>query len=310
VPIACGSLVLGKKLKLRRYSLKRQIEADMNSNLMFRFEPDYLNNLALKYREAYSQASPFSHIIIDDFLPEYLLDNILEEFPKVHSIDWQKFDEPAEKKLASKDELQMGNNTRLLLYQFNSSGFINFLEKLTGIDGIIPDPHFEGGGIHQIERGGYLKIHVDFNRHRKLRLDRRLNLLLYLNKNWKEEYGGHIEFWDKDITRCEQKILPIFNRCVIFNTTEFSYHGHPEPLTCPEGQTRKSLALYYYSNGRPDEETSNDHSTLFQARPGEKFLQKKPSGVAVKAVLKKLFPPILIDARNYLGNMQQFKNTK
>ncbi len=279
----------------------------MNSNLMFRFAPDYLRNLAIKHCEAYSQAKPFPHIIIDDFLPESLLNSILDEFPKAHSIEWQKFDAPNEKKLASKDELQMGDTTRLLLYQLNSSVFMNFLEELTGIDGIIPDPHFEGGGIHQIERGGYLKMHVDFNRQSKLRLDRRLNLLIYLNKNWQEEYGGQLEFWDKDMTRCEKKVLPIFNRCVIFTTTDFSYHGHPEPLTCPEGQTRKSLALYYYSNGRPEEETLNQHSTLFQARPGESLLQEKPSGVALKAVLKKLLPPIVIDARDYLGNMRQFK---
>lgn len=274
---------------------------------LFQISPDYLKDLAFKYREAYSQAQPFPHIVIDDFLPESILENILNEFPKVSSIDWQKFDNSAEKKLASKVELQMGDATRLLLYQLNSSVFINFLEQLTGIDGIISDPHFEGGGLHQIERGGYLKMHVDFNRHSKLRLDRRLNLLIYLNKNWKEEYGGHLELWDKDMTRREKKILPIFNRCVIFNTTDYSYHGHPEPLTCPEGQTRKSLALYYYSSGRPAEELSNTHSTLFQSRPGEKLIQENPSGTRVKTVLKKLFPPILIDAGNYLRNMQQLK---
>lgn len=196
----------------------------------------------------------------------------------------------------------MGDTTRLLLYQLNSSVFIEFLENLTGINGIIPDPHLEGGGLHQIQRGGFLKMHVDFNWHSKLRLDRRLNLLIYLNKNWKEEYGGHLELWDKDMTRCEKKVLPIFNRCFIFNTSDFSYHGHPEPLTCPEGETRKSLALYYYSNGRPSEEISNFHSTVFQARLGEKFVREKSSGITVKTVLKKVVPPILIDAQNYLRN--------
>lgn len=274
----------------------------MSLNSLLQINPDYLKDLALKYRETYAQARPFPHIVIDDFLPEYILDSILNEFPKVGSIDWQKFENSAEKKLAYKHEMQMGDATRLLLYQLNSSGFIDFIESITGIDGIIPDPHFEGGGLHQIERGGYLKMHADFNRHNKLRLDRRLNLLIYLNKNWKEEYGGHLELWDKDMTQCEKKILPIFNRCVIFNTTAFSYHGHPEPLNCPEGQTRKSLALYYYSNGRPSEEISNAHSTLFLARPGEKLMKENTSGITVKTVLKKLVPPILIDAGNYLRN--------
>ncbi len=262
---------------------------------IFNFEPDYFNDLAVKYHEEYSLAQPFQHVVIDNFLPEFVLDNILDEFPKPGSINWGKFDNAAEKKLASKHEAQMGDMTRLLLYQFNSSVFINFLEVLTGIDGIIPDPHFEGGGLHQIERGGYLKLHVDFNRHSKLKLDRRLNLLLYLNKNWQSEYGGCLELWDKNMSQCEKKILPIFNRCVIFNTNDFSYHGHPDPLNCPEGQTRKSLALYYYSNGRPSEEISDTHSTIFQGRPGEKLKLPQESRMTVKTALKQLMPPILVD---------------
>ena len=273
----------------------------MNSTLMFRFDQDYLKKLAFKYREDYAQAKPFPHIVIDNFLPdESILDKILEEYPKAEDIDWQKFENKAEKKLANKHERYMGDYTRFLLYQFNSSTFISFLESLTGIDGIIPDPHFEGGGLHQIERGGYLKLHVDFNRNKKLRLDRRLNLLLYLNKDWKEEYGGYLELWDKDVTQCGKKILPIFNRLVIFTTTDFTYHGHPEPLTCPEGWTRKSLALYYYTNGRPAEEISEkEHSTIFQARPGEEIQQEK-SSMTARTVLKKLIPPILLDIGNSL----------
>lgn len=269
------------------------------SNLMY-LDPNYLNELAMKYRDAYANAHPFPHIVIDNFLPEPLLESILQEFPKVGSIEWQKFSNKAEKKLASRAELQMGDTTRFLLYQLNSSVFINFLENLTGINGLIPDPHFEGGGLHQIERGGYLKMHVDFNLHGKLKLDRRLNLLIYLNKNWQEEYGGHLQLWDEEMTRCEKKILPIFNRCVVFSTTDSSYHGHPDPLTCPEGETRKSLALYYYTNGRPEAKAEEGHSTLFQARPGEDVSDNPLSGLTAKTLLKKLVPPILIDAKNYL----------
>jgi Rps23 Pro-64 3,4-dihydroxylase Tpa1-like proline 4-hydroxylase len=278
------------------------VEDNMTSTLTFRLDSEYLKNLAVKYREDYQQAKPFPHIVIDNFLPEFVLDNILTEFPKAGDIDWQKFENKAEKKLANKHEKHMGDNTRSLLYQFNSSTFIEFLENITGIEGIIPDPHFEGGGLHQIERGGYLKMHVDFNRNNKLHLDRRLNLLLYLNKDWKEEYGGYLELWDKEITQCEKKILPVFNRLVIFTTTDFSYHGHPEPLTCPEGWTRKSLALYYYTNGRPAEEISGkEHYTIFQARPGED-LQEKTSGIKAKTILKKLIPPIIIEGLNTLKN--------
>lgn len=279
----------------------------MNTTTVSSLNQDYLNNLSTKYKQAYSQAQPFPHIVIDNFLSEYILENILKEFPQPGVIDWKQFDNATEKKLASTSELQMGEATRLLLYQLNSSIFINFLESLTGIEGIIPDPHFVGGGLHQIQRGGYLKIHADFNHHKKLHLDRRLNLLIYLNKNWQEKYGGHFEMWNAEMTRCEQKILPIFNRCVIFNTTDFSYHGHPHPLNCPAGATRKSLALYYYSNGRPPEEVSGKHSTLFKTNDREDLSVAPTSNLTIKNIFKKLTPPILLDAKSYLSNRNQSK---
>ncbi|MGL6343139.1 MAG: 2OG-Fe(II) oxygenase [Waterburya sp.] len=274
-----------------------------NTKTVFSFNPEYLEDLSTKYQQAYSQAHPFPHIVIDNFLPEYILDQILNEFPQPEQINWKQFDTTTEKKLASTSELQMGEATRLLLYNLNSSTFINFLESLTGIAGIIPDPHFVGGGLHQIQRGGYLKIHADFNHHRQLKLDRRLNLLIYLNKDWQEEYGGHFEMWNAEMTQCEEKILPIFNRCVIFNTTDFSYHGHPHPLNCPEERTRKSLALYYYSNGRPLTEASERHSTIFKTTETETTKVNLSLNFSVKNILKKLTPPIFLDAKNYLSNL-------
>ena len=119
-------------------------------------------------------------------------------------------------------------------------------------------------------------------------LDRRLNLILYLNKGWLEEYGGNLELWDRAMTRCERRILPIANRCVIFNTTDFSNHGHPDPLACPEGMTRKSMALYYFSNGRPTEEMSRVRGTEFAARPGERLRSEE-------SLAKRLVPPLVAD---------------
>ena len=240
------------------------------SRLLF-LDSNRLQELAHKLRGAYAEAEPFPHVVIDDLFSEEVLRAVIEEFPSPGSIDWNKFNNREERKLASTRETQMGDMTRLFLYQLNSSIFIDFLETLTGINGLIPDPHFWGGGLHQIERGGFLKIHADFNRHERLDLDRRLNLLLYLNEGWLEEYGGYLELWDRDMTQSVQKILPVFNRLVIFSTTDYSYHGHPDALECPDGQSRKSLALYYYSNGRPPEELSGDHGTLFKKRPNEKL---------------------------------------
>lgn len=275
----------------------------MDQRLEFIFDPVRMEKLADERRAHYAQAKPFPHIVMDNFLPEGVLRDVLMEFPEPKQADWIQYDDHAQSKLASKTEAQLGDNTRFLLYQFNSSVFINFLERLTSITGLIPDPHFTGGGLHQIKRGGFLKIHADFNRHPFLPLDRRLNLLLYLNEDWKEEYGGCLELWSRDMSECVVRIPPIFNRCVIFSTTDFSFHGHPDPLTCPEGQTRKSLALYYYSNGRPTEETSHGHDTLFQHRPGEAYgslLLGQPTQSKAKQTIKKLTPPIVIDAYRYL----------
>ncbi|MBI3306179.1 MAG: 2OG-Fe(II) oxygenase [Candidatus Omnitrophica bacterium] len=239
----------------------------------FFFDPDQLKSISWKYHPHYMSNPPFPHAVIDNFLPEWILDKVLAEFPGKDEIDWIHYQGAHELKLESKAENELGKATRHLIAQMNSSDFVNFLENLSGVEGLISDPHLFGGGLHQIERGGHLSVHADFNWHPRLKLDRRVNLLLYLNKNWKEEYGGHLELWDRGMTHCAQKILPIFNRCVIFNSSDFSFHGHPDPLDCPPGWTRKSLALYYYTQGRPDHEKNPAmHSTLWKKRPRDHWL--------------------------------------
>jgi len=257
----------------------------------------------------YVQGDPFPHIVIDNFIDTALLDKVLEEFPSTDKLNWREYNDDKQIKLACEDEMQFSPAARELIYYLNSGIFIKYLEGLTGISGIFADPHFRGGGYHQIKKGGCLKIHTDFNWYDKLQAHRRINLLLYLNKDWDEQYGGHLELWSKNMTKCHQKILPIFNRCVIFNTTDTSYHGHPAPLTCPDDMTRKSIALYYYSTTRQKEEISDPHTTLFKNRPEEiwnntlKDLHK--SGFVtnkIKSFIKKICPPIIIDCYKYLRN--------
>src|SRR5882762_8479776 len=174
-----------------------------------------MKELSASAHSSYINARPFPHIVFDDFFDPSLLDLVLVEFPQPGAIRWQHFDNEREIKLASASEASFGPATRLLLYHLNSITFLEFLSEVTGIASLIPDPSFEGGGLHQIVRGGKLAIHTDFNRHRNYNLDRRLNLLLYLNKDWRDEYGGHLQLWDRDMTRCEAKVLPLFNRVVI-----------------------------------------------------------------------------------------------
>ena len=229
-----------------------------------------LQELARQKREQYVSARPFPHVAIDDFLLEAECRELLEGFPQPGQIDWIRFDDATGRKLATPDPSRLSEAVRRVLQDFNSARFLGFLETLTGITGLIPDPYFEGGGLHQIARDGFLKVHADFNYHEKIRLNRRINVLLYLNENWDESWGGHLELWDRSMEHCVTRILPVYNRCVVFSTTDWSYHGHPDPLQCPQGITRKSIALYYYTNGRPEEEVSDAHSTLYQHRPQER----------------------------------------
>jgi len=228
-----------------------------------------------RYRDRFASAQPFPHVVIDDVLPVAVLERVLDELPRREDWDdhddWNSADRADAVKLSIPNDWDLGPTTRHLLNQFNSAVFVHFLERLTAIEGLLPDPYYFGGGLHQIERGGFLKIHADFNIHHRLHVDRRLNALLYLNPDWQDEWGGHLELWDSTMEHAVERIAPVFNRMVIFATTDTSFHGHPDPLTCPVGVRRRSLALYYYTNGRPEHEQSAPHSTLHQVRPGEDF---------------------------------------
>lgn len=252
-----------------------------------------LERLANEKAEEYKNNKPFPYIYFDDFLPLEAAEAALRDFPEPKELSWNQFNNPNERKLFFNVVEKLPAADRDVLYFLNSRPMLQFLETLTGIEGLIPDPYFGGGGLHQIKPGGKLGVHADFNHHPKLNLDRRINVLIYLNKEWKEEYGGHFELWDREMTAAQQKILPLFNRCAIFNTTSWSYHGHPTPLSCPPDRTRKSIATYYYSNGRPEEEVSAHHSTLFMQRPGE---NDKPQTSMFMNFVRAVTPPIVADA--------------
>ena len=223
-----------------------------------------LNFDARDLHARYISADPFPHIVVDGLFDDADLDAVLREFPSPDAMHWTRFDNPLEKKLGYfYASSTISKTVRDFLEAMNGFEMLLWLEALTGIEGLIPDPYFGGGGLHQIEPGGFLKVHADFNVHPKLKLDRRLNMLIYLNKEWREEYGGQLELWDRDGKTCRKKILPTFNRTVVFSTTDTSFHGHPHPLTSPPGITRKSVSLYYYTAGRPADERSVPHDTLF-----------------------------------------------
>lgn len=257
-----------------------------------------LLEVAKQHKDQYNSADPFPNISFQQFFNPTVLDQILEEFPDLEKKGDIKFNTPNEVKLATKGERRFGPVTKQFVHFLNSEPFLMFLQELTGIEEkLMPDPYFEGGGFHQTKRGGFLKIHADFNKHKATKLDRRLNILIYLNKEWKEEYGGHFELWNRDMTHCVKKVAPEFNTLAMFTTTDFSYHGLPTPLNCPPDRSRKSIALYYYSNGRPAEEINHgleEHNTLFVARKGDDdSMRRYNSKQRIKDLIKDFVPPIV-----------------
>lgn len=215
----------------------------------------------------YQNAEPFPHIVIDSLLDPKILREALADFPEVEGKEFFDRDQERFKFQFSPEEISAGL-LRNLLIEFNSQAFLVFLEEMTGIEGLIADHFFTGGGLHETRRTGHLGIHADFNVHERLNLERRLNLLVYLNDDWDESYGGALELWDRQMTKCEVKVAPIMARAVVFNTTLDSYHGHPDPLTCPDGKTRRSMATYYYTAPLDGIASLPKRTTAFQTRPG------------------------------------------
>jgi hypothetical protein len=248
-----------------------------------------LYRLAEEGSTAYNNATPHAHCVFDDVFPPAILKNVIAEFDLKQKENWKEYDTKYEKKLQLSADDRLGPNTRALISNLNSGSFLTFLQKLTGIESLIADPYLAGGGLHKIERGGKLGIHVDFNRNDNLKLHRRINVLVYLNEDWDESYGGHFELWSDKSGAEKVKILPIFNRMAIFNTTGTSFHGHPEPLNCPPERTRKSMALYYYTVEKDGLQSKSNHGTVFVDEKGRADeIGKKPLMRKVKDNIKKL----------------------
>jgi hypothetical protein len=163
-----------------------------------------------------------------------------------------------------------------------------WLERLMG------DPYFLGGGFHEIFSGGKLAVHADFRVHKRLNLERRINVLLYLNESWDYDYGGELELWDKSMDSCFERVVPVVNRCVIFNTDSRSFHGHPDPLKVPEGVTRKSLALYYYTASPNIIRDTPAHSTMYVSRADDAFfLRRQAFKLRLQNYLLDWMPPAI-----------------
>jgi Rps23 Pro-64 3,4-dihydroxylase Tpa1-like proline 4-hydroxylase len=243
-----------------------------------------------KAHETYAANVPFPHIVIDRFFDPKALDQVLTEVDAVdRSKRYAKFLDRAtgHNKFAFFPD-SVGPNTARLAQSLNSGPFLAYLEKLTGISNLIADPSYFGGGVHWIDNGGYLEVHADFNHLKKYNLARRINLLLYLNKDWKDEYNGHLELWDRATMTKRKTLAPLFNRAVIFSTVKEALHGHPTPLSAPPGVARRSLALYYYTNTW--DAAVQAHTTLYYI--SQKHRVRIRVSRLVRGFILDLVPPI------------------
>lgn len=216
----------------------------------------------------YAFAEPFPHAVLDNFLPQEMAEALLAHFPEAP----KSHDKVYEKGYGGTHKRQIlpydcDGYIRSAFAFFNSAPMLQFLEGITNIRGLISDPYFAGGGFHETKNGGLLGVHADFRVNESLQILRRVNVIIYLNKDWEDSYGGHLELWDRQMQNKVGSVLPIFNRAVIFNTDEDSFHGHPDPLTAPEGCSRKSIALYYYTATEIKNDSGQSRHTLYVARP-------------------------------------------
>jgi len=230
------------------------------------FDLDRLEQLAESHKAAFRSVQPYPHAVFDDFLRPESARAIADAFPRPGDpLSWEQFGAQGyEVKLGCADEARFPEPLRRAIHDLNSGPFLVFLETLTGIPHLLPDPYLIGGGIHLSRQGDHLGIHADFNWSERLRLHRRLNVLIYLTTDWQPGYGGELELWDTTGTRRERVIPPLFNRCAMFATRSDTFHGHPQPWAGPEGVYRQSIALYYYTAERPAEEQRAPHNTLYK----------------------------------------------
>ena len=235
------------------------------------FDLDAFARVVEAERDRFATAAPFPHVVVDDLFDAASLRAMVREFAGADE-GWTYWHHVNERKRGLSDRSRMGEGTRAVVAALETPAFLASLERLTAITGLLADPHLDGGGLHETLPGGFLNVHTDFLAHTIERTWRReLNLLLFLNEHWEPAYRGWLEFWDASVSRCERRIEPRFNRCVVFRTSATSFHGVPSGVACPPGLSRKSLALYYFSDAGRALRLQPTHYT---PRPGDGLLRR------------------------------------
>jgi len=253
-----------------------------------------LQEIAHDRAQDYRHAQPFPHVLIDGLFAEELLDQAVAELPTMAR--WARYDTANERKVVCSDVSAFGPAGEILVHALNSAPFVRFLERLTGIEGLIPDPHLHAAGYMRVPPGGFLGLHYDFSTQQELRLDRQVNVLLYLNRDWRPEWGGQLELHSNEPLDSDRHISvdiePLLNRLVIFNTPQ-ALHGHRRPVACPPERARLCLSWYYYTAPPVPGWAARVRKVRFLGR-------RDPVRLAIKAI-NLLCPPILLKLASSVG---------
>ncbi|MES2673436.1 MAG: 2OG-Fe(II) oxygenase [Pseudomonadota bacterium] len=218
----------------------------------------------LDLRQRIKTAQPFQHIVEDGWFNPQLLELVLEEFDLSDPTAlWRSVSDKNQSTRRSLVNATLGPASQIYFNLVNSGWFVQVLSFLTGVDDLLVDAHLYGGGLHETKAGGRFGIHRDFDRHVRSGLHNEMVMITYLNKSWQSEWNGALELWDATKTRCVTSIAPEFGRTILMRHGPNSFHGHPQPLTPPEGVTRRSLASYYYSNHFAKIDREGRHNSLF-----------------------------------------------
>jgi len=218
---------------------------------------------------------PFDHWVIDEFFPADVARELASDFIDFNHKDWYTYDNPLEIKKTLNHWWNFPPITYAMMSYLNSSVYTKEIEKITGCSFLHSDPGLHGAGWHIHGNGGKLNIHLDYSIHPKLPLERKFNLIYYLSEDWDPAWGGNLELWagnEKTADTCVKKIDCLFNRAIIFDTTQNSWHGFPERIQCPEGKYRKSIALYYLTH---PQETARPERTRARYSPTKEQLDDK-----------------------------------
>ncbi len=264
------------------------------------FSSDGLNELIVSkdsivnLRNHFDSAAPFPHLVIDGLFEPGLLDRVAMDYDRMRGDDWIKYDNANEVKFGTKPNVRLGPGSQAYFDLIHRAKFTQFLSAITGIEALLPDPMLRGGGLHEIPVGGKFKVHTDFTRHVDTKLDNRLVFITYLNKDWQKDWGGALELWNA--TDCVREVVPVFGRSILFAQSANSLHGHPDPVATPDGRTRRSVAAYYYTNGRPDPTPAE--------RIGTRFLNPETTTISTRQKIARgaryVLPPVLMDGLRLL----------